>query len=118
MDRKDRDTSDWTISVTSHRWYLWLYHWMVDAAIHSSYLLIVHIGNKKAEINTDHSWLKYSGRNGRMNFQMDLVHLLMEKGLLIDCPNVANFKKPKLRPASWSAAQEAQGTQSPTPWTT
>jgi hypothetical protein len=36
VDRKDRDTSDWTISVMSHRWYLRLYYWMVDAAIHSS----------------------------------------------------------------------------------
>jgi hypothetical protein len=98
VDRKDRDTSDWTISVKSHRWYLRLYYWMVDAAIHSSYLLVVHIANKRAEINPEHPWLKYSGRNGRMNFQMDLAHSLMEKGLLLDCPDVANFKKPKLRP--------------------
>jgi hypothetical protein len=27
-----------------------------------------------------------------------LAHLLMEKGLLRDCPDVAKFKKPKLRP--------------------
>jgi hypothetical protein len=72
---------------------------MIDAAIHSSYLRVVHIGNKRAETNTDHPWLKYSGRNGRMNSQqMDLAHSLMEKELLMDCPDVANFKKPKLRP--------------------
>jgi hypothetical protein len=36
-DRKDSgDTYDWTISVKSHRWYLKLYYWMVDAAIHSN----------------------------------------------------------------------------------
>jgi hypothetical protein len=98
VDRKDRDTSDWTISVKSHRWYLRLYYWMVDAAIHSSYLLVVHIANKRAETNPEHPWLKYSGRNGRMIFQMDLAHSLMEKGLLMDCPDVANFKKPKLQP--------------------
>jgi hypothetical protein len=98
VDRKDRDTSDWTISVKSHRWYLRLNYWVVDAAIHSSYLLIVHIGNKRAETNPEHPWLKYSGRNGRMIFQMHLAHSLMEKGLLMDCPDVANFKKPKLRP--------------------
>jgi hypothetical protein len=71
---------------------------MVDTAIHSSYLLVVHIANKRAEINPEHPWFKYSGRNGRMNFQMDLAHSLMEKGLLLHCPDVANFKKPKLRP--------------------
>jgi hypothetical protein len=97
VDRKDRDTSDWTISVKSNRWYLRLYHWMFDAAIHSSYLLVVHIGNKRAETNTDHPWLSYSGRNGRMLFRMDLAHLLMEKGLIM-YPNVANFRKPLLRP--------------------
>jgi hypothetical protein len=36
VDRKDRDTSDWTISVTSHRCYLRLSYWMIDDAIHSS----------------------------------------------------------------------------------
>jgi hypothetical protein len=55
VDRKeDRDTSDWTISVKSHRWYLRpLYYWLVDAAIHSSYLLVVHIANKRAETNPE-----------------------------------------------------------------
>jgi hypothetical protein len=58
VDRKDRDTSDWTISVKSHRWYLRLYYWMIDAAIHSSYLLVVvHIGNKRAETTLEHPWL-------------------------------------------------------------
>jgi hypothetical protein len=61
VDRKDRETSDWTISVKSHRWYLRLYYRMVDAAIHSSHLLVVHIANKRAEINPEHPWLKYSG---------------------------------------------------------
>jgi hypothetical protein len=76
-----------------------------------------------------------------MIFQMDMAHSLMEKGLLMDCPEVANFMKPKLRPkysrkneyhpcendnfffckyriTLWSAAQEAQVTQvwSPSPW--
>jgi hypothetical protein len=99
VDRKDMDTSDWTISVKSHRWYLRLYYWMIDAAIHSRYLLVVNIANKRAETNPEHPWLKHSGRNGRMIFQMDLAHSLMEKGLLMDCPaDVANFKMPKLRP--------------------
>jgi hypothetical protein len=46
VDRKDRDTADWANSVKSHRWYLRLYYWMVDAAIHSSYLLVVHIAKQ------------------------------------------------------------------------
>jgi hypothetical protein len=71
---------------------------MVDAAIHSSYLLVVHIAKKRAAANPEHPWLKYSGRNGRMIFQMDLAHSMMEKGFLLDSPNVANLKKPKLRP--------------------
>jgi hypothetical protein len=49
-----RDTSDWTISVKSHRWYLRQCYWMVDAAIHLSYLLVVHIANKRAENNPEH----------------------------------------------------------------
>jgi hypothetical protein len=74
VDRKDRDTSDWTISVTSHRCYLRLSYWMIDDAIHSSYLNVVHIANKRAESTPEHPWLKYSGRNSRMIFQMDLAH--------------------------------------------
>ena len=98
VDRKDRDTSDWTVSVKSHRWYLRLYYWMIDAAIHSSYLLVVNIAKKRGETNPEHPWLKYSCRNGRMIFQLHLANSLMEKGLLMDCPDVANFKKPNLRP--------------------
>ena len=71
---------------------------MVDAAIHSSYLLVVNIAKKRGETNPEHPWLKYSSRNGRMIFQLDLANSLMEKGLLMDCPDVANFKKPNLRP--------------------
>jgi hypothetical protein len=33
-----------------------------------------------------------------MIFQMDLAFSMTEKGLLLDYPNVATFKKPKLRP--------------------
>jgi hypothetical protein len=50
---------------------------MIDAVIPSIYLLVVHIGNKRAETNPEHPWLKYSGGNGRMIFQMDLAHLMM-----------------------------------------
>jgi hypothetical protein len=35
-------------------------------------------------------------RHGMVIIQMDLAHLLMEKVLLMDCPDVAHFKKPKL----------------------
>jgi hypothetical protein len=38
------------------------------------------------------------GMNGRMIFQMDMAHLLTEEGLLMDCHDVVNFKKPKLEP--------------------
>jgi hypothetical protein len=44
VERKDKDTSDWTVSVKSNRcWYLRLYYWMIDVAIHSSYLPIDRI---------------------------------------------------------------------------
>jgi hypothetical protein len=63
-------------------------------------LLVVHIANKRAKTNPEHPWLKYSGRNSRIIFQMDLATSLMEKGqLIMDCHHVAkNFKKPKLQP--------------------
>jgi hypothetical protein len=32
-----------------------------------------------------------------MIFQMHLAHSVMEKGLLMDCPDVANFKKPNIQ---------------------
>jgi hypothetical protein len=33
--KDSRDTSDWTVCMENHRWYLRLYYMMVDAAIHS-----------------------------------------------------------------------------------
>jgi hypothetical protein len=70
---------------------------MADVAIHSGSLLVAHTAMKRGETKPEHPWWKYSSRNDRILFQKDLAYSLMEKGLIMDCPDVANLKKPKMK---------------------
>ena len=92
VDQMDRDRADWSITMKSNRWYLRIYYWVIDAAIHCTYLLVCAIARKRSENGTDDKWLKYTKKDGRMKFQMDLALSLIEAGILLD----TNGADPKL----------------------
>jgi len=68
VDRKDRDTSDWTISVRTNRFYLRIFFWQFDATIHLMYNVAIRIPSKP-------EWKERYGNknNGRRRFQIDLA---------------------------------------------
>ena len=48
---------------------------------------------------SNHPWHKYlNSHKGRFDFQMDLGHALISKGIKMDCPNIADLDDPKKRP--------------------
>jgi hypothetical protein len=98
VDRKDRDTADWSISLKSNRWYLRVYYWMLDSVIHAAFLVVSEVGKKRSEREPDHPWAKYGKKGGRWKFQLDLAHSLLEKGILLDCPDIGDLKDKKKRP--------------------
>jgi hypothetical protein len=67
VDRKDRDSSDWTTSVRTQRFYLRIFFWLLDATIHLMYNIVIRIPSKP-------EWEKYGNKNnGRRRFQIDLA---------------------------------------------
>ena len=77
VDRIDRDTSDWTVSVQTNRFYLRIEFWLLDTTIH----LMYHVA-----IETKPEWRdKYGDKNdGRRRFQIDLALALADYAIRHD----------------------------------
>ena len=100
VDRKDRDTADWSTSLKSHRWYLRVFYWMLDSSIHSMYLIAKELG---AEDPND-PWHKYSKHGGREEFQLDMAHAIIARAFQLDSAkdasgNLKDLKVKANRPA-------------------
>ena len=98
VDRMDRDRADWSISIKSNRWYLRFYYWIIDGAINHAYITVCEIAKQRSLNGVDHPWLKYTKRDGRKKFQLDLAHSLISRGILMDQPNAKLLKEKKHRP--------------------
>ena len=75
VDKNDRDSSDWSTSIQSHKYYLRIFCWGLDRVVHTSFV-VVHCcaGN---DIGPE-EWKKYLDKNdGRHDFQIDLGIALM-----------------------------------------
>jgi hypothetical protein len=79
VDRKDRDSSDWTTSVRTNRFYLRIFFWLLDATIHLMYNIVIRIDSKP-------EWKKRYGNknNGRYLFQLDLALALGAYAIQLD----------------------------------
>eukprot|EP00557_Chaetoceros_sp_GSL56_P001663 CAMPEP_0176503360 /NCGR_PEP_ID=MMETSP0200_2-20121128/15318_1 /TAXON_ID=947934 /ORGANISM="Chaetoceros sp., Strain GSL56" /LENGTH=239 /DNA_ID=CAMNT_0017902639 /DNA_START=116 /DNA_END=832 /DNA_ORIENTATION=+ len=95
VDRKDRDTADWSVVLKSNKWYMNIFYWIIDGVNHAQFITVQ---STSKEENRD-SWIKYLKRGGRSEFQMDLGLALIEWGILLDCPNIADLKDKSKRPA-------------------
>jgi hypothetical protein len=70
VDRNDRDSSDYTTSQRTNRWYLRVFFWILDRVCHQLYQSAVWCA-RNFNIGPD-QWMKYSKKNGRYIFQVDL----------------------------------------------
>jgi len=77
VDRHDLDTSDWSISVRTNRFYFRIFFWLFDATVHLMY---------QVAINTIVDWYKkyFKKRDGRRHFQIDLALKLGEFAIRFD----------------------------------
>ena len=94
VDRKDRDTADWTVSLKSSRWYMRIFYWILDSVIHSMFVIAKEVG----KADDDHPWNEFCGWDGRKKFQFALGHALIERGIMLDCPNISDLKDKQKRP--------------------
>ena len=82
VDRADRDTADYTVSLRSARYYLRIFYWLLDGVVHSMFIVT---GMLLRDQNDDHPWQKYrKHHDARYKFQYDLGKSLIEKGLTMD----------------------------------
>lgn len=68
VNRNDRDSADYTVSLRTNCWYLWLLFWLVDWVVHlvyASVIFCVHAGI------CDKKWRRYKRKNGQYDLQID-----------------------------------------------
>ena len=75
VDRNDRDSSDYSTTIRTCRYYLRIMCWILDRVVHTMYVVVVacvSAGIGKRE------WSEYAlTHNGRVNIQIDLAIALM-----------------------------------------
>jgi hypothetical protein len=80
VDKNDRDSSDYTVSLKTNRWYLRYYFYLIDRVVHSMYVLATNI----AEQGLRDGWEKYRKKDGRYKFQIDMALALIDMGVKED----------------------------------
>ena len=72
-----------------------IFFWLFDSVIHAMYCFVKYVSKD----DPTHSWRKYNVDTawGRFNFQMDLGHALIAKGIEMDCPHLADLKDKECR---------------------
>ncbi len=80
VDRQDRDSSDYTTSIKTIRYYIRIFCWMLDRVIHALYVIVCHL------ISDGHreDWKKYTKNNGRRKMQIELGILLLNHAIELD----------------------------------
>ena len=79
VDRNDRDSSDYSVTLRTIRWYLRIFFWVLDRVVFSCYLVVVFL--YKSNVGKD-EWKKYISKNGgRRKFQIDLGMALINYGI-------------------------------------
>lgn len=78
VDRNDRDSSDYTTSLRTNRWYLRVVFWLLDRVMHLLFVVTVYCS--KMLIGPEW-WSLYKKKDGRYDFQIDLGIDLMNYGI-------------------------------------
>ena len=80
VDQNDRDSSDYTVSIRTKRWYLRYYFYLIDRIIHSMFV----ITTDTAKQGLIPEWDKYTKTDGRYKFQIDMAFALIDMGIKAD----------------------------------
>ena len=69
VDRNDRDSADYSTSIRTARYYLRIFFWILDRAVHATYVVVCYL----LHLPIGKEWKKYRSKNsGRHDFQIDL----------------------------------------------
>jgi hypothetical protein len=84
VDMKDRDSSDYSTSIRTNPYYLRIFFWILDGAIHAMYRIVVAYDKRpQAE-----DWKAYKSKNGgRKRFQIDMAVALLDYAIRLEWPS-------------------------------
>ena len=91
MDRNDRDSSDYSVSLRTARWYLRLLFWLTDRVVRGTYTVV-------KSLQEEHPPWKICGKRngGRRRLQLHLGLVLVRCRIELDWKNPSDPKgKPK-----------------------
>lgn len=74
VDRNDRDSSDYTTSMRTNRWYMRIFFWLLDRVVHQTYVIVAYCADMG--IGPD-AWKRYLKKGGRKRFQIDMAREIM-----------------------------------------
>lgn len=74
VDRNDCDSSDYTTSLRTDRWYLSIFFWLFDRVVHQTFVTTVYCASSDVGAS---GWKTYCKKDGRGKFQKDLGRELM-----------------------------------------
>ncbi len=82
VDRNDRDSADYTTSISTHHWYLRLFFWVSDHVVHVVYVVVCYLYKDSVGAK---EWKKYTNRHyGRGDFQVDLGIALLNHAIELE----------------------------------
>ena len=98
VDHKDRDTTDWTVSIKTYRFYLRILFWLLDGVLHAMKTIVKHTVGE----DLNHKWYEYTKAvYGRYRFQMDLANALITLGLKMDWKDFSDPRPSYMRQVDW-----------------
>ena len=94
VDRNDRDSSDYSTTIRTNRYYLRVFTWSLDRIIHCAYVIACSLA--KNNIGPK-SWRgKYDNKNGgRRKFQIDLGIALLNYGIGLEWDGKEDSVRPR-----------------------
>ncbi len=99
VDRNDQDSSDYSTSIRTNRWYLRLVFWALDRVLHIVYVIAIFCAN--ANIGPK-KWKQYSNKNvGRMKLQIDLGIELLNFAIELEWADTTTTRPGWLRQTSF-----------------
>eukprot|EP00956_Cyclotella_meneghiniana_P002128 scaffold2418_cov58-Cyclotella_meneghiniana.AAC.2 len=99
VDRNDRDSSDYSTTIRTNRYYLRIFCWALDRIIHALYVIVCELSKRGTTERLGGEWPEYwslyGDKNGeRRRFQVDLGIALMNYGIGLDWDGDKDSQRP------------------------
>jgi hypothetical protein len=79
VDRNDRDSADYSTSIRTNCYYLWIFCWILNRVNHVLYMVVCYLANSGIR---ESKWSRYLKKEfGRHDFQINLCMSLLTRAI-------------------------------------